>query len=427
MRRPAKEMTIDAGPGTERKRTSPEGQPQRSVTTVGGNGRRQASPILRARADWLGILDAVYGATAASDRWAKEVVDAASRVFGACEGVSLFALRHDDQCRVTDRLFLASSWQGGEQALRREGDFSAGGREMFRAFFYPPIMVASHAELEVTLEPGSAEYIREARRQAGIEDAVGIVVHPEPNVAAVLFAAFRKRASITKHERRSLIQLGLHLENGLRFRGRASVTRGWIDMAGHYDLDGVAAVAGPSLAASARRIEGARRRSPAALDLWHALVAGRYSLVPRYENGVRRYAVIENAPSSRALRALSDREVDVLSVAARGVPSKLVAYGLGISAPVVSSSLRDASAKLGLTSRLDLLRLAAMLTGDHRAHAPSATLTSAEQEILELLRQGLSNAQIAKHRSRSIRTIANQVASLLRKTRSTSRRALVAS
>ena len=52
-------------------------------------------------------------------------------------------------------------------------------------------------------------------------------------------------------------------------------------------------------------------------------------------------------------------------------------------------------------------------------------LTVAERDILALLQRGLSNAQSARLRSRSIRTIANRVASLLRKTGSTSRRALV--
>ncbi|MBX3187316.1 MAG: helix-turn-helix transcriptional regulator [Labilithrix sp.] len=55
-----------------------------------------------------------------------------------------------------------------------------------------------------------------------------------------------------------------------------------------------------------------------------------------------------------------------------------------------------------------------------------AGLTEAERAILDLLQQGLSNAEIARPPFRSVRTIANQVASLLRKTDSSSRRALIA-
>ncbi|MBK7397656.1 MAG: hypothetical protein IPJ34_15515 [Myxococcales bacterium] len=45
--------------------------------------------------------------------------------------------------------------------------------------------------------------------------------------------------------------------------------------------------------------------------------------------------------------------------------------------------------------------------------------------MLALLVDGLSNAEIASRRNRSVRTIANQVARLLDKSGSTTRRALV--
>lgn len=51
-------------------------------------------------------------------------------------------------------------------------------------------------------------------------------------------------------------------------------------------------------------------------------------------------------------------------------------------------------------------------------------LTAAERDVLELLKRGLGNDAIAKLRGRSVRTIAIQVASLLRKTGKGSRRAL---
>lgn len=44
-----------------------------------------------------------------------------------------------------------------------------------------------------------------------------------------------------------------------------------------------------------------------------------------------------------------------------------------------------------------------------------APLSRAEAEVLELLLTGLSNAEIAERRSRSPRTVANQVASLFAK------------
>jgi DNA-binding NarL/FixJ family response regulator len=73
---------------------------------------------------------------------------------------------------------------------------------------------------------------------------------------------------------------------------------------------------------------------------------------------------------------------------------------------------------------MDLVRLGAMLAHDPRARFDHIALTPSKEHVLELVGRGLSNAEIAKLRSRSARTIANQVASLLRKTRLPSRRAL---
>jgi DNA-binding NarL/FixJ family response regulator len=52
---------------------------------------------------------------------------------------------------------------------------------------------------------------------------------------------------------------------------------------------------------------------------------------------------------------------------------------------------------------------------------PPSQLTAAEREVLVRLVRGESNQAIATARKTSVRTIANQVASLLRKTGATSR------
>ncbi|MCK6537876.1 MAG: helix-turn-helix transcriptional regulator [Polyangiaceae bacterium] len=58
--------------------------------------------------------------------------------------------------------------------------------------------------------------------------------------------------------------------------------------------------------------------------------------------------------------------------------------------------------------------------------APDSVLTASEREVLDLIQTGLSNAEIARMRSRSVRTVANQVAALLEKTGCISRRGLTA-
>jgi DNA-binding NarL/FixJ family response regulator len=57
--------------------------------------------------------------------------------------------------------------------------------------------------------------------------------------------------------------------------------------------------------------------------------------------------------------------------------------------------------------------------------APPPELTAAERAVLVRVARGESNAAIAKARKTSVRTIANQVASLLKKTGASSRYDLI--
>jgi DNA-binding CsgD family transcriptional regulator len=54
------------------------------------------------------------------------------------------------------------------------------------------------------------------------------------------------------------------------------------------------------------------------------------------------------------------------------------------------------------------------------------TLSPTEREVLRLVLEGMRNAQIAARRGTSVRTVANQVASLFRKLGVTCRRELLA-
>ncbi len=143
-------------------------------------------------------------------------------------------------------------------------------------------------------------------------------------------------------------------------------------------------------------------------------------------DGARHYAVVET-PRSRRLRALSQLQMSVVELSARGLTGKAVAYALGITGGSVSKSLSEAAFKLGVRNRTELVRLASRLLDAGPTRAPRVELTSAEQDVLELVRRGWTNLHIAGVRGRSEHTVANQVASLLRKLGAPSRRALATS
>ncbi len=157
------------------------------------------------------------------------------------------------------------------------------------------------------------------------------------------------------------------------------------------------------------------RNGDARLAAWAALASGAYGVVVEE----RVYLFVTPA---RPSRPLTPAELVVVDAAARALRGKEIAYTLGIAPSTVSATLSSAAAKLGLSST-DLARLArALVVGPNDANERS--LSDAEREVLALLLEGKSNAEIARARNRSIRTIANQVASILRKTDSASRHVL---
>jgi DNA-binding NarL/FixJ family response regulator len=114
------------------------------------------------------------------------------------------------------------------------------------------------------------------------------------------------------------------------------------------------------------RARGGMRRSDAsgAAELWKPLVKAHYTLLDYFERGGKRYLVaVENAPRvpERGLAALSRREQQVVSAAATGRTSKVIAYELGLSNSTVRVLLARAAKRVGAESSRELIAI-------YRAH-----------------------------------------------------------
>jgi DNA-binding NarL/FixJ family response regulator len=307
-------------------------------------------------------------------------------------------------------------------------------REMFRTLFYPGLPISTHQQLEGQVTREIAEGLRAYRALLGARDVFGIFAYPEPGIAVVLWGALDRFGAPTPFDRRVFQRIAGHIDSGLRLRARPELAVAAVLSPAGALLD----LEVPALSQSRERlasrvaaIEGSRlrrrRREPDAINDWEALVDGRYSLVPRDDrDGKRYYLLVVNGPAPQAHARFTTREIDVLRMSARGFTGKGIAYSLGLTPASVSVALGRAAAKVGLRSRVQLVEVAAALFGARVALRDPEALTPAEREVLELLRRGLSNAEIARLRERSLRTVANQVSSILRKTGSPSRRALAA-
>jgi DNA-binding CsgD family transcriptional regulator len=101
-----------------------------------------------------------------------------------------------------------------------------------------------------------------------------------------------------------------------------------------------------------------RRDTEEALELWRGLVDGTWSLVERFESDGRRYFVARrNEPGVLDPRGLTLREKQVVSFASLGHSDKLIAYELGVTKSTVATHLKTAMHKLGVGSRVALIRL----------------------------------------------------------------------
>ena len=375
------------------------------------------------RADLTTVLDACYAPARDHDAWSRDLVGAVSESFPWLSNIGLIAIRHDaDLGNLSPIAAVAPRGVNLSDALQVA---ISAGRDAVRRFFYPRGLIALHSELERGADAHVRGWMRSYRSSLETDELIGMVVHPGPGIALSVFGALERGRVVTRHDRLRLGQIALHLESGFRMRSTAGRVVAVLTATGEM-LDGdVSPARRGQLARSARGAELAR--SSRDLDPWTALVAGEVSVVPRLRGARRVYEIVENAPAARPFRALSRREVDVLAIAARGVPAKLCAYALGLSPATISTVLASAAVKIGVTSRIELVRVASLLACDPRVDADDAALTRAEREILALVREGLSNTEIGRRRGRSVRTIANQVAALLAKTKSPSRRALAAS
>jgi DNA-binding CsgD family transcriptional regulator len=125
------------------------------------------------------------------------------------------------------------------------------------------------------------------------------------------------------------------------------------------------ALRGAALRMDRARTGAGKADAGRALREWHALVAGRWSLLDSFESDGRRYLVARrNDPRLGFPRALSQRERQVAAYAARGHSNKFIAYALGLAPSTVSSHLTAAMRRLGARHRGDLAALLSLECGD---------------------------------------------------------------
>jgi DNA-binding NarL/FixJ family response regulator len=378
----------------------------------------------------VGVLEAAHAGQGTLQSWLDDLVDATRRLVPAAElVVAAIVERHVDHWELI----------AGDTAAHSVGPLAEFGRMLphvdpvaLDAYYRIPEHVDTHGRIR-SRSPAARVVGDGFVQNLGVEDSVALIAQGGSGISMVLFSLASQAIDLPPQDRLLLTRTAAHVEAALRVRVADGSPVAVLGVDGRV-VDAEGQGKGASLrerlthhvkAVERKRLRSERQRSEA-IEGWTALVSGRFGIVERVDGGRREYHVYPNPPHVWSARALTDREARVLELSARGLSGKLVAYSLGLSFPAVSSALGSAARKAGCGSRTELIRLATRVLQPDGLTTAAPNATPAEREVLELLRDGWSNAAIAQARGTSERTVANQVGSLLRKSGQATRRGLAA-
>lgn len=302
------------------------------------------------------ILDAVYRDTESPKGWLEAVLTAAAPLLDRGGGVEGYFV----DCR--------DGFAAGERAaigVASDALWNDWVREI-----PTPVKRAVHTfapcGYSASLPPGIDTARTWAHRQGVGLMGVNAIDASMQGVTLVSHDGRKGQAPPTSSELLRWSYIGSHVAAGARLRRerRVAAPEAVLDVQGRVlHADGLArdATARAALRRAAIEMDRARTRRSRdhdrSLEQWRALVEGRWTLLDVFEENGRRYVVARaNEPHAPATAPLSPRERQVATAASLGHANKLIAYELGVAESTVATVLRRAARKLGVRTRLELIR-----------------------------------------------------------------------
>jgi len=188
-------------------------------------------------------------------------------------------------------------------------------------------------------------------------------------------------------------------------------------------------------------------------SVWPELISGRARIVRSGATEAHYFVQLGASPVADAIGRLSAHRIEMFERVLLGESLKVVAIETGYSVSTVATAVGDCLRAMGLTGgsnripallvlALHAVRRRARCTGVHvelmsgetrdvrlrseRLELPlRGKLTHSELSVVAMVIEGNSHAQIAERRQTSVRTVANQIASVYRKLRVSSRMGLL--
>lgn len=215
-------------------------------------------------------------------------------------------------------------------------------------------------------------------RPVAYVDSVAVLVPGPEGKPILLSMACERPRPIHDAERALWHRVAIHLGAGWRLAGRATQADA-ADVEAVLTTDGhVAHASGPGatvknrelLREATQKVDRARSRSgrsdpAAALELWQGLLGGRWSLVEHFDSDGKRFMLARrNDPGYPEPAGVTRRQRQVLFYASVGLSNKEMAYALGLAENTISAHVSSGLARLGITSRTELIRIGSGLAGE---------------------------------------------------------------
>ena len=214
--------------------------------------------------------------------------------------------------------------------------------------------------------------VKEFLASSGIKDGAVVFALDARRVGVVLSTQATSRYPFSVKDRYTYSRLAAHVAAGSRLRSlfgalplpdQADAVLSPDGRVLHAANDAKEKGSRALLEAFAQRVDrargAARRADPmGSLDTWTALLNGMWSLVDHFDSDGRRFCMfLRNDPKLDGARPLTPQQRQVVTLAALGVPNKLIAYEVGISEVGASQALRSAMRRLGVRRRAELVRV----------------------------------------------------------------------
>lgn len=319
------------------------------------------------QADFVSILEAIYSLEQPANTWLKQIMSVAALALDEGVGVGgiLYRLGKDPLITLDliDGIGVPDGWVDVGLALHATPDLQQGIKRSYETMLCADIMELSRLVPNFDV----AETYHENWQMRG-----GMILNgcDISGAGACLHLFAREPFKVSRPRRTLLTRLATHLATAYRLHRRLNTQgpaagveailtpRGRIE---HVERAANSDEARANLKEAAdmqRRARGrARKDTPdEAIELWKGLVAGRWTLVDRYESDGKRYIVArENTPLTGSAQPLSEREKQVVALGSLGRTNKLIAYELGIAHATVRVLFARAARKLGVQSRPELI------------------------------------------------------------------------